>query len=75
MNKSIPSIEKAPQLEQKQLLEHLWHAYLGNSSTLPIIISASLNEAQEEKLLRVLRDHKASIGWSLADLKGIRPSM
>ena len=75
MNKSIPSIEKAPQLEQKQLLENLWHAYLGNSSTLPIIISASLNEAQEEKLLRVLRGHKAAIGWSLADLKGIRPSM
>ena len=42
---------------------------------LPVIISASLNEAQEENLLRVLRDHKATIGWSLADLKGIRPSM
>ena len=26
-------------------------------------------------MLRVLRDHKAAIGWSLADLKGIRPSM
>ena len=42
---------------------------------LPVIISASLNKAQDEKLLRVLRDHKATIGWSLADLKGIRPSM
>ena len=30
---------------------------------------------EEEKLLRVLRDHKNVIGWSLADLKGIRPSM
>ena len=30
---------------------------------------------EEEKLLRVLRDHKNTIGWSLADLKGIRPSM
>ena len=64
MNKSIPSIEKAPQLEHKQLPEHLRYAYLGNSSTLPVIISASLNEAQEEKSLRVLRDHKAAIGWS-----------
>ena len=26
-------------------------------------------------MLRVLRDHKATIGWSLADLKGIRPYM
>ena len=51
------------------------YAYLENSSTLPVIISASLNEAQEEKLLRVLRDHKAAIRWSLADLKGIRPAM
>ena len=30
---------------------------------------------EEEKLLRVLRDHKDVIGWSLADLKGIRPFM
>ena len=75
VNKSIPSIEKAPQLEQKQLPKHLQYAYLGKSSTLPVIISASLTEAQEEKLLRVLRDHKAAIGWSLADLKGIRPAM
>ena len=26
-------------------------------------------------MLRILRDHKAAIGWSLADLKGIRPAM
>ena len=30
---------------------------------------------EEENLLRVLRDHKNVIGWSLADLKGIHPSM
>ena len=30
---------------------------------------------EEEKLLRVLRDHKNDIEWSLDDLKGIRPSM
>ena len=42
---------------------------------LPVIISASLTETQEEKLSRVLRDHKAAIRWSLADLKGIRPAM
>ena len=26
-------------------------------------------------MLRVLRDHKVAIGWSLADWKGIRPAM
>ena len=30
---------------------------------------------EEEKLLRVLRDHKNAIELSLADLKGIRPCM
>ena len=40
-----------------------------------MIISASLIVAEEDKLLRVLKDHKDALGWSLADLKGIRPSM
>ena len=60
-------------MEQKPLPSHLKYAYLGIASTLPVIISASLTELEEEKLLRVLRDHKNSLGWSLA--KGIRPSM
>ena len=30
VNKSVPSIEKALLLEQKQLPEHLRYAYLGN---------------------------------------------
>ena len=30
---------------------------------------------EEEKLLRMLRDHKNAIEWSLDDLKGIRPFM
>ena len=58
---SVPSVERPPQLEQKPLLSHLRYAYLGESSTLPIIISASLKAVKEEKLLRVLRDHKDAI--------------
>ena len=72
---SMPSIERPPQLEQKPLPSHLRYAYLGESSTLLVIISASLTTVEEEKLLRVLRDHKNAIKWSLADIKGIRPSM
>ena len=72
---SVPSVERPPQLEQNPLPSHLRYAYLGESSTLPAIISASLTTMEEEKLLRVLRDHKNIIGWSLANLKGIRPSM
>ena len=73
--KSVPSIEQLPKMEQKPLPSHLRYAYLGNSSTLPMIISASLTAIEEDKLLRVLREHKDELGWSLADLKGIRPSM
>ena len=55
---SVPSTERPPQLEQKPLPSHLRYAYLGESSTLPMIISA----VEEEKLLRLLRDHKDTIG-------------
>ena len=72
---SVPSFEQPPKIEQKQLPSHLRYAYLGDASTLPVIISASLTATEEDKLLRVLRDHKDALGWSLAYLKGIHPSM
>ena len=62
-------------MEEKQLPNHLRCAYLGEESTLPIIISSSLSNMEEEKLLKILKGHKEAIGWSLADIKGIRPSM
>ena len=62
-------------MEQKPLPSHLRYAYLGNAFTLPVIISVSLIAIEEDKLLRVLRDHKDVLGWSLDDLKGILPSM
>ena len=61
----VPSIERPPQLEQKPLPSHLRYAYLGESSTLLEIISASLIAVEEKKLLRVLQDNKDVIGWSL----------
>ena len=71
----MPSLEQPPKIEQKLLPSHLRYAYLGNASTLLVIISASLTSSEEDKLLRVLRDHKNALGWSLADLKGICSSM
>ena len=70
-----PSFEQPPKMEQKPLPSHLRYAYLGDTSTLPVIISTSLTAVEEAKLLRVLRDHKDALGWSLANLKGIHPSM
>ena len=71
----VPSFEQPPKMEQKPLPSHLRYAYLGEASTLPMIISAFLTAAEEDKLLRVLRDQKDGLGWSLDDLKGILPSM
>ena len=73
--KLVPSFEQPPKMEQKPLPSHLRYAYLRDTSTLPVIISASLTAEEEDKLLRVLKDHKVALGWSLVDLKGIRPSM
>ena len=71
----IPSSKQPPKVEQNPLPCHLRYAYLGEACTLTVIISASLTASEEDKLLRVLRDHKDAIGWSLDDLNGIRPSM
>ena len=61
-------------MELKPLPSHLHYAYLGSSETLPVIISADLSELQEEKLLRVLREHKRAIGWTMSDIRGISPA-
>ena len=74
-SKPLPSIEKPPVLELKPLPDHLRYAFLGESSTLPVIISSMLSIEEEERLLRMLRRYKMAIGWSLADIKGISPSM
>ena len=70
-----PSIEKPPIMEEKKLPNHLRYAYLREESTLSVIISSSLSNMEEEKLLKILKEHKETIGWSLANIKGIRPSM
>ena len=67
--------EKPPELELKPFPIHLRYAFLGDLSTLPVIVSSSLNMDQGEKLLRVLRKPKMAIGWSIADIKGISPSI
>ncbi|KAI5338618.1 hypothetical protein L3X38_017889 [Prunus dulcis] len=74
-NKVLPSIVQAPELELKQLPKHLKYAYLGENETLPVIIASHLGPNDENKLLRVLKEHKTAIGWSIADIKGISPTL
>ncbi|CAL8083265.1 unnamed protein product [Prunus armeniaca] len=74
-NKVLPSIVQAPELELKQLPKHLKYACLGENETLPVIIASHLEPNDEKKLLRVLKEHKTAIGWSITDIKGISPTL
>ncbi|KAJ9535799.1 hypothetical protein OSB04_un001046 [Centaurea solstitialis] len=71
----VPSLEVAPDLELKQLPSNLKYAFLGDSGKLPVIISSSLEADQEEKLVQMFKLHTKAIGWTIADLKGISPTI
>ncbi|CAL8152506.1 unnamed protein product [Prunus armeniaca] len=70
-----PSIITPPKLELKPLPNHLKHTYLGANETLPVIIAAGLTSHEENSLIEVLKEHKTALGWTIADIKGISPSM
>ncbi|KAL2251705.1 UNVERIFIED_CONTAM: Gag-Pol polyprotein [Sesamum indicum] len=72
--KIVPSILQAPALELKELPKHLKYAFLGENKILPVIISSKLTDLEEEKLIRVLREFRKVIGWTIADIKGLSPS-
>ncbi|KAI9080903.1 hypothetical protein K1719_037064 [Acacia pycnantha] len=71
----FPSIEQPPKLELKSLPDHLKYAFLEVNEQLPIIVANNLLPNQEEKLQSLLRANKKAIGWTLADIVGISPSM
>ncbi|XP_062093814.1 uncharacterized protein LOC133799840 [Humulus lupulus] len=48
---------------------------LATRRTLIDVQKAKLNHEQEEKLLEVLRKFKKAIGWTIADIGGISPSL
>ena len=53
----------------------LKYAYLDENKIYPVIISANLSEHEEERLLKTLKKHRAAIGYTLDDLKGISPTL
>ena len=59
----------------KELPSHLKYEFLEPERRKPVIISAALTEAEEQKLLEILRKYKEAIAWSIEDLKGISPSI
>ena len=64
----VPSIIEPPKLELKSLPDTLKYAFLGESETLPVIISSHLDKDQEWKLLDVLGEYKEAIGWTITDI-------
>ena len=56
-----------PVFELKQLPDTLKYAYLDEKKIYPINISANLSEHEEERLLEVLRKHRATIGYTLGE--------
>ena len=72
---STKKVQQTTTPELKQLPEHLHYAFLGDSYTFPVIVAASLTPREKEKLLRVLREHRTALGWTIFDIKGISPSI
>lgn len=60
--KLLPSQEKVTKLELKPLPVELKYAFLGPEETFLVVISSKLDSLQEDKLLRVLKEHKGAIG-------------
>ena len=59
----------------KELPSHLKYAYLELPKSKLVIISARLSDAEEQKLLKILKNYQESIAWSIDELKGISPSI
>ncbi|XP_073031225.1 uncharacterized protein [Primulina eburnea] len=57
--------------ELKELLSHLYYAFLDESSSYPVIISSALTIDEKDRSLRVLREFKSALGWTISDIKGI----
>ena len=59
----------------KPLPTHLKYVFLVDIRTLLVMISGKLSPNEEDKLVRVLKDHMEAIRWTIVDIKGISPSM
>ena len=73
--KEIHQETSRERLVLKELPSHLKYAYLELPKSKPVIISARLSDAEEKKLLKILKNYQESIAWSIDELKGISPSI
>jgi hypothetical protein len=64
-----------PPIELKPLPAGLRYAFLHGDTESPVIISDKLSEEESARLITVLEKHRAVLGYSLHDLKGISPTL
>ena len=62
-------------LELKPFPDSLKYAFPGPDESLPVIITSDSDRDQEDKLITLLRANNEALGWTLADIKGISPSI
>ncbi|KAJ9542581.1 hypothetical protein OSB04_029087 [Centaurea solstitialis] len=67
------SLEEPPNLELKDLPEHLEYQFLEGNNSVPVIIFDLLTANEKEKLIAVLKKHKKALAWKISDIPGISP--
>ncbi|KAI5347496.1 hypothetical protein L3X38_015375 [Prunus dulcis] len=65
------SREKAPKCELKPFPAGLKYAFLGEDETYHVVICSKLELLHEGMVLKVLKDYRTAIGWTLSDIKGV----
>ena len=73
----LPIMEPPPRppIELKYLPQGMRCAFLHNDKEAAVIISDKLSEDKTQRLLSVLEKHRAILGYSLQDLRGINPAL
>jgi hypothetical protein len=69
-----PEEPQVPEVDLKPLHKGLKYEFLGPDKTYPVIVSNELSPKENEKLLILLKKHRKVIGYSINDLKGLRPA-
>ena len=67
--------EQRTKVELKPLPINLRYEFLDVNKELPVIVSATLNDDETEKLLNLLRRYRKVIGYRIEDIKGIHLSL
>nr|GEZ94640.1 reverse transcriptase domain-containing protein [Tanacetum cinerariifolium] len=66
-------VDEPPEVELKDLPNHLEYAILEGDKKLPIIIAKKLGDEEKSALIKVLKSHKRAIAWKLSDVQDINP--